>query len=336
MAVNSWTIPKVGNVDPRLAIGIGGAAAAFVGWKWWQSRGDAGTDTTDTTDTTGSDFADGGTIPGVLGAVPADNTGSNTDSTDTTPASTSDYGFTGTTNAQWSQYAEQQLSVSDVWSTTDILSALGNYLSGQPLSTLQKQIVSAALAVAGNPPVGSHVLVSGGDTAVTVAPVIASITTTDTTATITVGAVAGAAGYRAYRSGVGTNVGSAQGPSITVGGLEPNKSYSFHVAALSASGATGPSSASVTAKTKPIALATPKAPKVSSISTTHAHFSTSAVAGAQGYNWYVNGVAHGHSDGPAYTATGLHSKTSYTVTVAADTSTQGPSHASAATKFKTK
>lgn len=333
--VKSFKVPHVGGMDPRVIIGVGALGAGYVGWRWYQNRGDAGTATAAVTDPTAtSDFADGGTVPGVLGAVPADNSfgDSSTGAGDTTQTGNG----LPTTNAEWSQQALTTLQASDTWSFGDIVTALGNFLAGQPLSTLQQQIVQAALAVAGPVPVGSHPVISGGNTAVTVAPSISSIHTTDSTATIVFSPVAGAIGYRAYDNVSATNVGSSEGPSITVGGLRPNTTYSFHVAALSSSGALGPSSATVKAKTAAIVLTRPATPKVSAIAATSAHVATSVVKGAEGYNWYVNGVAHGHSDAPAYTIAGLHSKTSYKVTCSADTSTGSPGPASPAASFKTK
>jgi hypothetical protein len=336
MAVNSWELPGVGKVDQRVVLGVGAGTAALVGFMYWRSRGDAGSAADGASADDTSDFASDGTVPGVLGAVSPTNSYGLADSDGDTTSGTDAYGFNGTTNSQWSQYASQQLSQSDTWSYTDIVSALGNYLSGTPLTALQKQIVQAAIAIGGAAPTGNHVIVSGGNVPITIAPsTLTTSNVTSTGATITFSQVAGAAGYRAYRS-TGTNIGSSVGNSITLSNLEPSKSYSIQVAAITPSGATGPKSKSVVFTTKDVNLRTPRKPRVSEVTKTTAHVTTLPVKSADGYNWYVNGVAHGHSDGPSYTVSRLRRKTTYKVSVAADTSNGAPGKPSAAKLFKTK
>lgn len=242
----SITIPAIGPVDKRIVIGIGGAAAAYVGYQYFKSRNAASATATDSS-STDSQFADGGTIPSVSGAVSPDN---NYGSGSSTPPSSTDYGFTGTTNSEWTQYATTQLEQSETWSYTDIVSALGNFISSKPLTTLQQQIVQAAIAVAGYPPVGTHTIIPGGDTAVLIAPTGVRVTPTGTTTvSISWNEVPGAAGYYLYRSGSSVEAGAGVGTHASMGGLQPDTTYSFSVAAHSASGKIGPRSASVSAKT---------------------------------------------------------------------------------------
>lgn len=323
-------LPAVGGVPKKAVAAVAVAAVAFVAWRYYVARQDVGTDD----GTIDPGMEDPGTLPAVQGAVKDGNLYG--DGSAVTPPAVDQYGFTGTTNAQWSQYAAAQLSQSDTWSYTDIVTALGNYLAGKPLSTLQQSIVNAAVGIAGQPPVGSHVVVPGGNTPITVAPSNLKVaSTTTTTAVLTFGAVSGAAGYRAYR-GTGTNVGSSVGNTLTVSGLEPNTDYKFNVAAYSASGETGPHSNTATGKTKGVTLRVPAKPRVTAIQKTSAHLATNAVPNADGYNWYINGTAHGHSDAPSYTVTGLRAATAYKASVAADTSTGAPTKASGTTAFKTK
>jgi hypothetical protein len=321
-------VPKVGKVDPKIVIPIVVVAAGFVAWRYYSASQDTGAETTDDT----GDFGDGSAIPSVIGAVSPDNSyGIGGDSGDTTQTNGGP-----STNAEWSNQVADRLSSSDTWSYTDIVSALGNYLSGRPLTTLQQTIVQAAIAVGGYPPVGSHSIVTGGNTAITVAPTgLRVVESTSSSVTLTFNPVAGADRYQAYR-GVGGNVGTSNGTTIKVVGLQPDTPYQFYVKAVTASGTVGPESTKVTGRTKDVSLATPATPAVSSVTKTSAHVTTRAVTNATGYNWYINGVAHGHSDGPAYTVTGLKSKTTYRVTVAGDTATRRPGHASAARTFKTK
>lgn len=327
-------IPAIGPVNKKVLFGVGGAAAAFIGYSYYRARQNAAASAS--TDPTDPGYVDPGVLPSVAGAVPADNSYG---SGGAAAPSTDDYGFHGTTNSEWTQYTSTQLMQSDRWSYTDILQALGNYLAGKPLATLDQQIVQAAIAVGGPPPVGTHVVVSGGNTKITVAPTgLKVVSTTSTTATVSFTEVAGAGYYRGYHSDVpgNANVASSDRSPIVFSGLQPNKSYSFQVAADSTSDVPGPKSASVTGKTKAISLARPSTPHLVSAGVSSVKVSTGTVKGAQYYRWYVNGVAHGSSDTPVYTITGLKKATSYKVTVAADTTTNSPGPVSAAVSVKTK
>jgi len=57
-----------------------------------------------------------------------------------------------TTDAQWTQAAIQQLEA-DGYNAQDVVAALGAYLNGGALTSLQQQIVQSAIAVEGYPPV---------------------------------------------------------------------------------------------------------------------------------------------------------------------------------------
>lgn len=236
-------VPKIGPIKKPVVIAVGVAAAAIVGWRYWQSRTGTGADVATT-----SDYADGGTIPAVAGAVSPDNSyGSSGQPVDNTQSS---YGFHGTTNDQWVQYATTQLTQSTDWSYTDIVSALGNFITNKPVSTLQQQIIQAAIGLAGYPPVGSHTVIPGGDTPISIAPTITSaIAQSTSTVKITWTPVAGAAGYYIYRDGASTEIGAGLGTWAVVSGLNPGTSYTFHVAGHTAAGKIGPHSAGVTAKT---------------------------------------------------------------------------------------
>jgi hypothetical protein len=335
------TLPGLGPVKKKIVIGVGGAAAAFVLWRYWQAR-QAGEEVV-AGDSDGDGFADGGILPSVSGAVRPDNDYGQSDGSGTgSGGSTDSYGFTGTTNSQWTQYASTQLSAaSDKWSYGDVLEALGQYLGNKPLTTAQQQIVQAAIAAAGNPPEGTHPIIPGGNVPITVAPAGLKVTaTTTTTVTLAWSPVSGAGYYRVYRSGSSTNVGATDGANttITIGGLRPNTEYSFQVAADTTSGTPGPKSASVKGRTKTVTLAKPSGVRVSSVSKTTAKVSWSKVSGADYYRIYINGANRGSADGglTSYTVTGLKANTSYKVSVAADTTNQTPGPQSGAVSFRTK
>lgn len=327
-------VPKVGPVKKPLVIAIGIGAVAYVGYAYYRNK-NAAAAATQSTDPNAAGYVDPGTIPAVAGAIDPNNLYG----TGTVPATTSDYGFTGTTNAQWTQYVETQLVQSDSWTYTDIITALGNYLNNKSLTTTQQAIVQAGIAVGGYPPEGAHTIIPGGNTPVTVAPGSLRKLNEPTTTAITMqwNAVAGASHYQIFRTDLSADpIGDSGDTKFTAQGLTPNKSYGFKVAAVSSSGAVGPKSGTYTAKTKSVNLATPRTPTISAISKSSAHATTSPVSGATGYNWYINNVAHGHSDGPAYTYQSLHAGTHYQASVEADTATGGPSKSSGHRAFNTK
>lgn len=324
-------VPGAGPVDKRVVIGLSAGLIAFLAWRYWLA-GSGGVESADTgAEDTG--YEEDGTIPAVDGATDwygSGGGGSTGDPTSSTPQQIR-------TNAQWSQYARALLLETDSYTGTAIGAALGNYLAGKPLTSQQQEIVSAAIAFAGYPPVGTHVVIPGGDTEIKIAPSGLKVTaTTATSVTLSWSAVSGADDYRVYRSGAAENVGTSKDTTATIGGLQPNTSYSFQVAAVSGAGKAGPRSSTATTKTKSVSLAKPATPRVSSVTATTAQLSTSAVSGATGYNWYLNGVAHGHSDKPSYRVTGLKKRTKYAASVKADTSTQGPGPESARKSFTTK
>lgn len=330
------TLPGVGPVKKKVVIGVGGAAAAFVLWRYWQARKAAAAPVAG--DSNGDGFADGGTLPSVTGAVSDTNAYGQSGQNNT---STSDsYGFQGTTNSQWTQYAVTQLSAaSDKWSYGDIAEALGAFINNRPLTSVQQQIVQAAIALAGPPPEGTHPIIPGGDTSVTIAPghLRAWDVTNDSQIGFQWDPVAGASHYRIFRTDLGSEpIGDSFDTKFYARGLTPNKSYGFKVAAVSAAGKVGPLSSTYTAKTRPVVLAKPTGVHVSSVTKSSAVVSCAPVKGATGYLWYINKVAHGHSDAPKYTVVNLHANTAYKLSVAADNATQSPGPQSGQVSFRTK
>jgi hypothetical protein len=326
------TLPGIGPVKKKLLMAVGGAGAAYVLWRYWQSSQAGGA----AADPGADPYADAGTLPPVAGAVKADN-GYGLAGGDAGGSAT---GFTGTSNSAWSQYAAQALSsASDKWSYGDILAALGAFIANRPLSGVQQEIVQAAIAMAGPAPEGTHVVIPGGDVPITVAPghLRAWDATTDTQIGLQWDPVAGASHYRIFRTDLGSEpVGDSVDTKAYARGLTPNKSYAFQVAAVSASGKTGPKSSVFKASTKSVTLSKPATPRATMITRSGAHVSVPAVKGATGYLWYLNGAERGHSDAPGQSLSGLKANTSYKVAVRADTATQAPGPLSAAVTFKTK
>lgn len=219
------------------------AAAAYVGYRWWSSRGtssDSGAPTTDSVDA-------GVDASGVVGSGASGNVqyAGSTTSSDTTPVPGS---FTN--NAQWADYATTRLAATGR-DESSVISALGDYLAKRPLSDSEQSIVRSAVAIAGVPPVGTFTIIPQVGAVTLTAPTGLKVTsTTKTTVSLSWNAVTGAGYYRAYRSGVSTNVGGSDKPHITIGGLSAGKTYKFAVAADTTTGKPGPKSSYISATTK--------------------------------------------------------------------------------------
>lgn len=332
MLEGSVDLPGVGPVKKPIVAAVGGVGAAFVLYMYYRNWSGVGVDNT-TDETLDPGFEDAAILPAVSGAVSPDNS-YGLDDTDT-PGNANSI----TTNDAWSRYAVAQLQQGDKWSYSDITSALGKYLENKPLSTSAQEIVQAAIAVAGYPPVGSHTIISGGDTNITIAPTgLRAIEADAGGVKLSWNPVAGAVSYKLYRSGVQPVVGTASSTTGWVGGLAPNQSYQFQVAAVSASGTTGPKSSSATGRTKTVSLAKPQTPSIGTkdVTRTSATARIAKVTNATGYNWYLNGQPRGHSDAPVYTFQGLRANTTYKASVAADTATTQQGPRSSERTFKTK
>lgn len=240
MSGETVDVPKVGPVKKGPLFAVLGAGLAYVLWRRYQAQQAAATSSADTS----GQFGDAGSIPAVDGAYTGQQVGLPDNST---PPTSGDYGFTGTTNSQWSQYAALQLSESGSLDYTDVLLTLGKYLSGAPLDSQQQSVVQAAIAVAGYPPEGSHPIVPGGGTAMLVAPGSLRGSASLTAVTLSWGSVAGASEYRVYQDG--QPVHDTGGLSATISGLNSDRSYSWAVAALTGAGNEGPKSSAITVRT---------------------------------------------------------------------------------------
>lgn len=176
-------IPGIGKMSKGWMITVGAASAGILGYAYYQHKKNAAASSSATTSTTAPTAGAAGD------QYPPDGTyGDPTDPYSTDPQTGMTYGdeglygggsggfgtggfigggFTGgtggtgsgsgsgpgsfTTNADWAQYAEQQLS-GTVDSTT-LSAALGVYLTGRAASTDQVSLIDQAIAIAGYPPV---------------------------------------------------------------------------------------------------------------------------------------------------------------------------------------
>lgn len=250
-------LPVVGSVDKKVLLAVGGGIGVFVVWQYVKARQGAAAEG----EPVDPGFEDGGTLPGVDGAVrPGGDYGlPDGDGSSGGAGSVDDYGFRGTTNSQWTQYASAKLAVDDRWPYSTVVEALGAYLAGRPLTTAQIRIVESAIAVAGSPPVGYHVPIPGGDVPILVAPGGVSATATAYNAiTVRWSSVSGAAKYEVTGSGVSAQ--TVTGTSAAFTGLKESTSYGFQVRAVAAAGHKGPVSATASATT-PRKVTAPVLPK---------------------------------------------------------------------------
>lgn len=229
-------IPKIGGVKKKTLMLIAVPAVAFVGWRYWQARG-AGSYEEEAVD---PGYEDGGTIPSVDGAYLPDNGYGIGGGGGSTGGTVDDYGFHGTTNAQWTQYAATQLVASDKWSYTDILTALGKYLNNKPLSTMEIDIVQAAIAVAGYPPVGDHPIIPATSSSSVSLPAPSNLRASNLSTNyvrLDWNSVAGADKYIVRKNG--TVIETSGDTQMGVKNLTPNTSYSFTVNARGLDGKEG-------------------------------------------------------------------------------------------------
>lgn len=322
-------IPKVGSIKKTQAIAVVGVAGGILVYAWWRSRSAVVDDGQAAEEVPLPDPFQGLTESGAGGGGPASGYSSGSGGSDTATSAP-------TTNAAWSQLAAEKLASS--YEPQVIDAALGRYLGRQPLTTLDQEVVRAAIARAGYPPEnGPFTVISGGNTDITTAPTgLKAVASSSTAVDLTWAPVAGAASYRIYRGGVGQNVGTSVDGVAQVGGLQPNVKYSFTVAAVTAAGKVGPQSTAASATTKGVALKPVTGVKVSAITSTGATVSWTQQTGASIYRLYVDGNARGAAEHPPYKVGGLSKNANHSVTVAADAAGQSPGKESAPVKFKTK
>lgn len=240
-------IPKVGRVKKVYVWAAIGAVGLFVGWRYYQAAKAPKDAATPVTGDVGAPVDPSG----VVGAPASGNVqyaGTTTDATGTQgeprPGNFSN-------NAQWTDYAINKL-VEQGRPAASVGSALGDYLAKRPLDQSEEGIVVAALAVAGEPPVGGpYPIVRQVGTVTLTAPTgLKTTSVAKTSAWLTFNTVPGAAIYYVFRSGITENVGGSRDNKIQVTGLTPGKSYKFAVAAAATTGKLGPKSSYITVTTK--------------------------------------------------------------------------------------
>jgi chitodextrinase len=263
-------VPGLGKTKKWVIYGVGGAAAAYVGYRWYTANR-SGTSTADTGLYTTPDQTEMGSSAtgGPL------NIGGNTSSTvtdGTTPESID-------TNAEWTQKAVELLSNAG-YDPATVAAALGEFLARRALDKTEATIARAALGMVGQPPEGRPWTVieeaSTGTGTLRAPTGLAVKGTTDSTISLGWGSVSGAGSYKVYENG--SVKLTVSGTSATVTGLKESTTYKFAVAAVSTLGKTGSKSGEVTAKTK-AKPSTPSKPPTGHHTTVPAHHTVVAKHG---------------------------------------------------------
>lgn len=245
----------------KIVVGAVVAASAFVAWKWMSNKNAASA--APVTETSSTDASQAAT--GVIGSnVGANENVGNTSNTSTAISS----------NDEWYNQAVERLA-NGGWNPQAVQSALGDFITGQPLDSSEASIVRAAVgAMGGYPPQGPmSIKEAAGPTDVSKLPAPTGLKVTGKTSStvdLTWNAVPNAKQYRVYRSGAAQNVGGSTDTKAQIAGLEPGRTYTFYVAAGLDGEKMGPRSGGVTVTTSAKKLSAPTGLKVSSIGKTSA------------------------------------------------------------------
>lgn len=325
-------VPGAGRIKKKYIAIPAALALAYVTYRWYVASQEGGEETGDDGSYSSDDLSEyGDSTTGGTGTVTGNNGSQTTD------------GTTGTidTNSEWTQEAVELLTNAG-YDPAAVAAALGEFLARRSLDKSEASIARAALAMAGQPPVnGPYTVIeeAGSGTGTLPAPGNARKTsTTSTSVNLAWDAVNGARNYTIYRSDLGVKepVGYSTDTKAIMGGLQPNTTYKFTVAAVSTSGKVGKRSNTITAKTNAVQLAKPTGLKASNITKSGFRVTCSPVKGATYYRWYVNGQGASATDNPWCDFHNRKANTTYSITVRADTTNQSPGPLSSPLKVKTK
>lgn len=163
------------------------------------------------------------------------------------------------TNNEWARDMLEVLEQVGVDSNAASL-AISKYRLKECVTSTEGDIIRRGIGIVGDPPQGSFsILVCPGNPPTNPPPTTPPTTpppvtkpppgvslpaptglrksgAAKTTITMAWNKVPGAAGYRVYRAGVSYNIGASADEHITVGGLRPGTTYTFHVRAVGRDG----------------------------------------------------------------------------------------------------
>lgn len=227
----------------KILVGVGAVALGYVAYRWWTNRATA--TPVGVTGDVGAPVDASGVVGagGVSGNVQYAGTTQDT-RTEPKPGSFAN-------DAEWTQYAAEKLAAGGGRSLDAIYTALGDYLAGRPLSEAEASTVTAAWAVAGDPPSGHKPIIKQiGEVTLTAPGGLKATGVGRTSVDLAWNKVDGAAFYFVYRDGLGANVGGTSQTTKRIDGLTPGAKHTFQVLASTANGKNGPKSGSITVTTK--------------------------------------------------------------------------------------
>lgn len=287
---------------------VGVGAAGFIAWKWLTRDTSDTSEVTTVTSGTDGDLAGTGIIGSNVGG--SENVGNSTNT------GVNEFN----SNDKWFAEAVERLANAS-WDARAVQSALGEFLTGQPLDESEANIVRAAVgAMGGYPPNGPFTIkqaVGETDASKLKAPTgLKVVSKTATTVDLAWVAAAGAKEYGVYRSNASQTIARSTGTTVKVGGLEPGKSYTFYVAGM-AGGKSGPRSSGLSVTTGAQTLKAPTGLKVSSIGKTSARLTWNSTYPGRYVVRRSGSSQTWESIDAAFSATGLKASTRYSYQVAA-------------------
>lgn len=239
-------IPGIGPVEKKWVYVGGAFVVGIVGYAYWnKTRAEAA-------ETEVSDFTEGPGYAMDSGVDEYVNPGGSQ-----APV-VEDYVTAPTTNAEWSQKAIGIL-IDTGYDPIEATLAVGRYMLRQSLTSIQADMIRAASAQLGPPPVGSFPITVTPGTPSTPTPTLPKLTAPtglsahdigSTTVGLLWNAVSGARYYEVYLPGHTTPSLRTASTHLTVKGLKRNTRYAVRVRAYDMSKKTGPWSNSRTFTTK--------------------------------------------------------------------------------------
>lgn len=173
-------VPKVGKMPKPVIISMGVVLVGYLVYHHYTKAATAASTGPTTSDQTTADTSGAGDVTNTAGGPYTYGGYGQSGGYYLNPSSGSVSSFL--TNAQWSQQAVSDL-VNDGYDAATVATALGLFLGGQGLTSDQQNIVRAAIALEGSPPVGSFSIKSVTSTPVSTpapTPSPTPITTTPT------------------------------------------------------------------------------------------------------------------------------------------------------------
>jgi hypothetical protein len=309
---------------------VGVGAVGYVTWKWLTR--DKSTVNAAPTVTSGTDEDPAGT--GIIGSnVGGSENVGNSGNTSTDEIDTS---------RKWYDAAVDKLANAG-WNAQAVQSALGEFLTGQPLDADEARMVRAAVGAMGGYPPGGPTTVkeTAGPTDVSKLPAptgLKAVAKSSSVVELSWNAVPGAKQYKVYRSGVVQSVGGTRGTTVTqVGGLDPGASYTFYVAAGLDGDKMGPRSSGASVKVGAKHLTAPTTVKATLIGKSSAHISWAPTYPGKYVVRRSGSAETWESIDTQFSALGLKSKTRYSYQVAAvDPASHKPGPWSSYVTFTTK